>query len=89
MMRDATYSDLHESLHSYLTPLRRKIGNDHAQLSIPIDGRGPRILVETGEGEANNVPSSVRMKVHGEEIGINLETRETTQDYEALNAEVA
>ena len=89
MMRRATYRDLQEILHSNMTLLRRKIGNDRAQLSIPVDGRGLRILVETGEGEANKVPPTVRIKVHGEVIGVNLEAREAAQVYEALDAKVA
>ena len=83
-MRQATFSELQELLTSDPMKLLSQIGNLEAQLSIPVDGQGLRILVETQSGRSKEVPVSVCVRIGGENVGIRLEARETAQDYEPL-----
>ncbi len=80
-MRRATYSDLRDLLTSDPMKLLWIIGNPDAQLSIPLDGRGLRILVETQAGRSKEVPTSVCVRIGGEDVDIHMEARDTAQKY--------
>ena len=80
-MRRATYSDLRDLLISDPMRLLRIIGNPDAQLSIPLDGRGLRVLVETHVGRSKEVPSSVCVRIGDEDVDVLMEARETAQNY--------
>ena len=80
-MRQATYSELKDLLTSDPMKLVGIVGNPDAQLSIPLDERGPRVLVETQAGCSKEVPISVRVRIGGEDVNILMEARETAQKY--------
>lgn len=80
-MRDATFEELTELLGRDPAALLGRIGIPDCQLSIPTDGKGLRVLVETAPGEGASVPASVELRVGGEEVRIPLEVRESRQRY--------
>ena len=84
-VRRATYGELRELLSSAQRRLLVRLGTPpNAQLSVPADGRGLRILVETEAGFAGAVPKTVHMDLHGEDVAIRVEVRDTAQSYRAL-----
>jgi hypothetical protein len=84
-MRRATFPELQELLNHDHARLLSAIGNISAQLSIPVDGRGLRVLVETEDGLSKGVPSSVNVIIGGEDVEIVLESRDSIQEYVPLN----
>jgi hypothetical protein len=80
-MRRATYSELRDLLTSNPTKLLWIIGNPNAQLSIPLDGRGLRVLVEIQAGRSKEVPATVHVRIGDEDVDIHMEARETAQKY--------
>ena len=83
-MRHATFAELKELLTSDPTKLLLEIGKPDAQLSIPVDGQGLRILVEVEAGQSKKVPASVFVRIGDEDLELHLEVRETAQDYRPL-----
>ena len=85
-MRRATFSELQDLLAARPTRILTEIASADAQLSIPLDGQGVRILVETRtDTEAARVPTSLRVSIGGELVDVPLEARATAQDYELLD----
>ena len=80
-MRRATYSELRDLLTSNPMRLLWIIRNPDAQLSIPLDGRGLRVLVETQTGRSKDVPAWVKVRIGDEDVDIQMEARETAQRY--------
>ncbi len=84
-MRTPTYREIRELLSSAQHRLLLRLGNPpNAQLSIPTDGRGLRILVETEAGYAAYLPKTVHIDLDGEDVIIPIESRDTAQSYQAL-----
>ena len=72
-------------LSKHPTRILSRIGDEQAQLSIPTDGRGIRVLVETrSDALAERVPRSLHVRVQGHVVHVPLEARATAEDYEAL-----
>ncbi len=85
-MRRATFSELQNLLTARPARILAEIDSADAQLSIPLDGQGVRVLVETRtDSEAERVPSSLRVSIGGELVDVPLEARATAQDYELLD----
>ena len=84
-MRRATFSEIRDLLTSRPADILGEIQTADAQLSIPVDGRGVRVLVETKtDSEAESVPSSLRVLIGDELVDGPLEARATAQDHELL-----
>lgn len=85
MPRPATIAELQVLLSKHPTRILSRIGDKHAHLSIPTDGRGIRVLVETRtDALADRVPDSLRVRLRGHIVHVPLEARATAEDYEAL-----
>lgn len=85
MPRPATLAELQMLLSKHPMLVLSRVGDEHAHLSIPTDGRGLRVLVETRtDALADRVPDSLRVRVRGHMVYVPLEARATAQDYEAL-----
>ena len=83
-MRNATFAELQKLLTTNPASLMSSIGKTGCQLSIPTDGRGLRVLVETEPGEGAEVPNNVSVVIDHEVVCVPLEVRETKQAYEPL-----
>ena len=85
MSRTATAAELKTLLSEEPMSVLSRIGDVHAQLSIPTDGKGLRVLVETRtDAQARRVPRSVRVRILGDMVSVPLEARATSQDYRLL-----
>ena len=85
MPRPATLAELQTLLSEHPMRVLSRVGDEHAHLSIPTDGRGLRVLVETRTDRlAERVPDSLRIRVRGHMVDVPLEARATAQNYELL-----
>ena len=80
-MRQATFGELKDLLTSNPMKVLMELGNPDAQLSIPLDGGGLRVLVETHAGKSCEVPTTMCVRIGGEDVEFRLESRDTAQDY--------
>ena len=72
-------------LSKHPTRILSRIGVERAQVSIPTDGRGIRILVETrSDSLAERVPQSLYVRIRGHMVHVPLEAEATAEDYESL-----
>ena len=85
MIRSATFAELQMLLSKYPVRILSHVGDVHAHLSIPTDGKGLRILVETQtDAEAERVPTSLHVRVRGFTVNVPLQARATAQNYQSL-----
>jgi hypothetical protein len=57
------------------------VGVAPVQLSMPTDGKGPRIKVSVCKGEASRVPTQVPFDIDGEVVSVVLEA---VEDYPGI-----
>lgn len=89
-MRKATFSELRDLLSLSPGQILSEIDIEGVQLSIPVDGQGVRVLVETRtDRDAKNVPSALRITISDEIVNVPIEARATAQDFELFGTERA
>jgi hypothetical protein len=70
--------------HSLMVFRRLKVPVQLAQLSMPMDGKGPRIKVSLRPGSKVKVPSGLIFDLGGRSVQVPLEAAEDYQPYSAL-----
>lgn len=79
--RPATRKDVDRVLTEYPLELEKMIPVTPIQLSLPLDGRGPRIKVSVKRGAARRVPSTIEFELGHDRVRLALEACEDYQDF--------
>lgn len=82
-MQRANSQDIYEILSGNVDEVIRQIGMDNVDVSLPLDGKGARVLVRVGKGEAGKVPATIVIDHASGKLEIPLEASETRETYEA------
>ncbi|MEM9313088.1 MAG: hypothetical protein AAGA95_00550 [Pseudomonadota bacterium] len=53
------------------------------EISLPLDGKGPRVLVRVRQGEADKVPERIAVDFQGGSYSVSLEVVESFELYKA------
>jgi hypothetical protein len=73
--------DLLKILREGSLEIASRLGAGPVQLSMPTDGRGPRIKVSVTKGHAAELPAQISMNVGGRRVEVPLEVVEDYQNY--------
>ena len=79
----ASAKDIHEILSENVEEVLRQIELENVEVSLPIDGKAPRVLVRVEKGNSDKVPKSIIIEHRSEKLEVPLEVSETFEQYEA------
>ena len=79
----ASASEILEILSEDPDEVIKKIGMEKVEVSLPVDGNGPRIVVRVEKGRSDLVPESIVIDHNSKQVEIDLETSETFETYKA------
>jgi hypothetical protein len=83
--RDAiTYDDVRSALRSQCADILKQIPCENVQLSLPLDGKGPRIRVSVQTVDLDRIPDTVEVTIRRRRLAVPLEA---VDDYEAFKAQ--
>jgi len=79
----ATAKDIHEILATNVDEVLQQIALEKVEVSLPLDGKGARVLVRVEKGAADKVPKSITVKHQSRQLEVPLEASETYEQYKA------
>jgi len=82
-VEQANAAEIHAMLSENVDDLFKSIGVERYEASMPLDGKGPRILVRVPEGQAEKVPPSIVVDFQARKLKVPLEASETYEVYDA------
>jgi hypothetical protein len=82
-MEAANVADVLEILNEHVFEVFQKLNLsiEDAQLSLPLDSRGPRIKVSVRPGRQISPPSALSFNLSGRHVQVPVETAADFQDY--------
>ncbi len=79
----ANAQDIYEILSDNVDEVIRQIGMENVDVSLPLDGKGARVLVRVEQGAAAKVPDSIVIDHASGKLEIPLEASESYETYNA------
>lgn len=79
-----TYADVQRALIKHGEKVLDQIPCDKIQLSLPVDGRGPRIRVSVLPEDLEKIPQTVELTISRRKVAIPIEA---VDDYETVKAQ--
>lgn len=83
MAEEPTYADIRRALAEETPAILQQISIADVQLSLPLDGEGPRIRASVRPDARDRVPRSVEVRVNGRTVSIPIEAKADYADFEA------
>jgi hypothetical protein len=83
MSQIANYLEVQRALEERVPALLEQIPAKAVQLSMPLDGQGPRIRASVKVEERARVPSHVDVELDGRELTIPVEAATDYREFEA------
>ena len=81
---EVTYEDVQSALRSQCGDILKQIPCANVQLSLPLDGKGPRIRVSVVSADLDKIPDTVELTIRRRRLAIPLEAAD---DYEVFKAQ--
>jgi len=81
---EITYDDVQAALRSQCADILKQIPCANVQLSLPLDGKGPRIRVSVVSDDLDKIPDTVELTIRRRRLAIPLEAAD---DYEVFKAQ--
>lgn len=82
-VRQADAREIHAILKDRSDTILQQIALEKVEISLPLDGGGPRVLVRVEPGRAEAVPEKVVVEHGGDLLEVPLEASETYETYRA------
>jgi hypothetical protein len=83
MPQIATYVEVQRALQEQVPTILKQIPAPSVQLSMPVDGQGPRIQASAKDDERSRIPSHVDVRLDGRAVTIPIEVAPDYHDFEA------
>jgi len=81
---EITYDDIQSALRSQCEDILKQIPCANVQLSLPLDGKGPRIRVSVVSADLDKIPDTVELTIRRRRLAVPLEAAD---DYEVFKAQ--
>jgi len=81
---EITYDDIQLALRRQCADILKQIPCENVQLSLPLDGKGPRIRVSVASSDLDKIPDAVELTIRSRTLVIPLEAAD---DYEVFKAQ--
>ena len=82
-MIKANASDIHRILAEDTEQVLKQISVENFDVSLPLDGKGARILVRVQKGFAKDLPKKIMVERDGQVYEVLLEISETYLDFKS------